>query len=66
MQLLAASWGALRRDRNFMLLAVIAGLFGMSITLFPHYQRLGRERFDLDLTALDSVGAGSKCRRGFV
>ena len=52
MQMLAAAWGTLRRDRNFMLLAVIAGLFGMSITLFPHYQRLGRARFDLDLTAL--------------
>ena len=51
-ELLAASWQTLRQDRNFLLLAVIAGLFGMSITLFPHYQRLGRARFDLDLTAL--------------
>jgi len=52
LQLLAASWKTLRLDRNFLLLAVIAGLFGMSLTLWPHYQRLGRERFDLDLTAL--------------
>lgn len=35
-----------------MLLAIIAGLFGMGLTLFPHYQRLGRDRFELDLTAL--------------
>lgn len=52
LQLLAASWKTLCLDRNFLLLAVIAGLFGMSLTLFPHYQRLGRERFDLGLTAL--------------
>ena len=52
LQLMAASWNTLRQDRNFLLLAVIAGLFGMGLTLFPHYQRLGRERFDLDLTAL--------------
>ena len=52
MQLLAASWKTLCLDRNFLLLAVIAGLFGMGLTLSPHYQRLGRERFDLDLTTL--------------
>jgi MFS family permease len=51
-QLLAASITSLKQDRNLMLLAIIAGLFGMSLTLFPHYQRLGRDRFDLDLTAL--------------
>ena len=52
LQLLSASWATLRVDRNFLLLAVIAGLFGMGLTLSPHYQRLGRDRFDLDLTAL--------------
>ena len=52
LQLFAASLKTLREDRNFLLLAVIAGLFGICLTLFPHYQRLGRERFDLDLTAL--------------
>ena len=51
-QLLAASLKTLREDRNFLLLAVIAGLVGICLTIFPHYQRLGRERFDLDLTAL--------------
>ena len=52
LQLLSASLETLREDRNFLLLAVIAGLFGICLTIFPHYQRLGRERFDLDLTAL--------------
>jgi MFS family permease len=51
-QLLSASINSLKQDPNLLLLAVIAGLFGMSLTLFPHYQRLGRDRFDLDLTAL--------------
>ena len=52
MQLIAASARTIRTDRNFLLLAIIAGLFGMSITLFPHYQRMGRDRFDVGLLAL--------------
>ena len=39
-------------DPNFRRLAIIAGLFGMSLTLFPHYQRLARDRFELELSAL--------------
>ena len=51
-ELLKASVATLRQDRNFLLLATITFLFGMSVTLFPHYQRLARDRFDLSLTAL--------------
>ena len=51
-QLIRASASTLKHDRNFLLLACIAALFGMSLTLFPHYQRLARERFDLGLSAL--------------
>ena len=41
-----------KHDRNFRIVAIIAALFGMYLTLFPHYQRLGRDRLDLGLTAL--------------
>lgn len=51
-QLVTASAKSVLADRNFLLLAIIAGLFGMSLTLFPHYQRLGRDRFELSMTAL--------------
>ncbi len=39
-------------DKNFRRLAIISGLFGMSMTLFPHYQAVGRGKLDLGLTAL--------------
>jgi len=39
-------------DRNFRTVTIIGALFGMYLTLFPHYQRLGRDRLDLGLTAL--------------
>jgi hypothetical protein len=54
----------LRRDANFRRLAVVAGLFGASLMLFPHYQALARQRLDLDLTNLmlwvivQNAGAG--------
>ena len=51
-KVLSGSLDRFRDDRNFMLLAIAAGLFGMALTLFPHYQRLGRDRFELGLTAL--------------
>lgn len=39
-------------DSNFRTVTMIGALFGMYLTLFPHYQRLGRDRLDLGLTAL--------------
>ena len=50
--LLLAAYETFKSDRNFRRLAVIAALFGMYLTLFPHYQRLGRDRLDLGLSAL--------------
>ena len=63
-QLLAASVSILKRDRNFLLLATIASMFGLGLTLGPHYQRLASDRLDLTLTALipwviaQNIGAG--------
>ena len=50
--LLLAAYETFKTDRNFRRLAIIAALFGMYLTLFPHYQRLGRDRLDLGLSAL--------------
>ena len=50
--LLLAAYKTFKTDRNFRRLAVIAALFGMYLTLFPHYQRLGRDRLELGLSAL--------------
>ena len=55
--------GTLIIDRNFRRLAIVASLFGMTVTLMPHYQALGRGRLELGLTALvpwviaQSIGA---------
>ena len=38
----------LRTDKNFGRLAWVAGLFGSSLMLFPHYQALARDRLGLD------------------
>ena len=46
------SWKTLRVDRNFRTLVVIASLFGMSMTLFPHYQALARGRLDVGLQSM--------------
>ena len=57
--------GTLVIDKNFRRLAIVASLFGMTITLFPHYQALGRGRLELGLTSLvpwviaQSIGAAS-------
>lgn len=51
-ELFKACFATLRNDKNFRTLAIIAALFGMYLTLFPHYQRLGRDRLELSLTAL--------------
>ena len=53
-QLLRQSWETLREDRNFRVLVIIAGSFGMSMTLFPHYQALARGRLDVGLQAMVS------------
>ncbi len=63
-QLLTGVGKALKEDGNFRRLCFAAGLFGMSITLFPHYQALARGHLDLPLTALvpwviaQNAGAG--------
>ena len=52
MDLFKMSFATLVNDKNFRRLAIVASLFGMSMTLFPHYQSLGRGRLMLGLTAL--------------
>ncbi|MCH2180658.1 MAG: MFS transporter [Mariniblastus sp.] len=51
-QVLRQSWETLRVDRNFRVLVIIAALFGMSMTLFPHYQALARGRLEVGLQAM--------------
>jgi MFS-type transporter involved in bile tolerance (Atg22 family) len=51
-QLLGSSFTTIRDDRNFLRLTIIGALFGMSLTLFPHYQSLARERLSLGLSSL--------------
>ena len=51
-QLVADAWSTLHGDSNFRLLAVIASLFGAMMTLFPHYQDVGRTRLGLGLDSL--------------
>ena len=46
------SLGLLRSDPEFRKLAMIAGLFGMSITLFPHYQALAAEQLGTTSSSL--------------
>ncbi len=42
----------LRNDRDFRLVAITAALFGMMMTLFPHYQAVAISRLKLDLSSL--------------
>ena len=35
------------QDRNFCLLAIAGAMFGMSMTLFPHYQSIAREKLGI-------------------
>ena len=51
-KLFRSVFATLREDRNFRTVAIIGAMFGMYLTLFPHYQRLGRDRLALSLTAL--------------
>ena len=46
------SWQTFVVDRNFRLLAFVASMMGMTLTLFPHYQNLARTRLDVGLSAL--------------
>ena len=50
--LIRSSFATIRHDRNFRRLTLIAALFGMYLTLFPHYQSLARGRLSLGLSAL--------------
>ncbi len=50
--LFRAALSTVKHDRNFLKVAIIAALFGTYLTLFPHYQSLGRERLQLGLSAL--------------
>jgi len=50
--LFRAAAQTLAGDANLRRLAVIGSLFGMSLTLFPHYQALGRQRLALGLDSL--------------
>lgn len=43
---------ALSEDAHLRRIAIVGAMFGMSLTLFPHYQALGRERLALGLDAL--------------
>ena len=45
-------FSTLRSRRNFRNLAIAASLFGMSMTLFPHYQALARERLGMGMDHL--------------
>lgn len=51
-RLFRAAARALAEDADLRRLAIISALFGMSLTLFPHYQALGRQRLSLGLDAL--------------
>lgn len=43
-EVVSGVWQAWIGDQKFRIVAIISALFGMSMTLFPHYQNLARER----------------------
>ena len=45
---LRGAWDILRTERDYRTAVIVAGLFGSSIMIFPHYQALARERFALE------------------
>ena len=53
-QIFQAVVATFMNDHNFRRLAIVGMMFGMSVTLFPHYQSMARSRLSLDLTALVS------------
>lgn len=50
--LLNESWQVIRSDHRFRWVCLIAATFGFSLMLFPHYQALARERFEVDLARM--------------
>lgn len=53
-QIFRAAFTTFCEDRNFRRLAIVGMMFGMSVTLFPHYQSLARSRLSLDTSVLVS------------
>jgi predicted MFS family arabinose efflux permease len=51
-KLLFDALATVKHDANFRLLTIIAALFGGMMTLFPHYQDIGRTRLGLGLDSL--------------
>jgi MFS family permease len=51
-RLISDSIRVLKEDRNLLLLSLVACLFGMMMTLFPHYQDIGRRELKLGLDSL--------------
>jgi len=51
-QVFQAVMATFREDHNFRRLAIVGMMFGMSMTLFPHYQSMARSRLSLDMTSL--------------
>ncbi len=51
-EIMRSALTTLKTNRNFRTLAFVAAMFGMSMTLFPHYQALGRERLGISLDRL--------------
>lgn len=45
-------WQTYTQDHQFRRLAIISSLFGLSMTLMPHYQNLARVRLDLGFSSL--------------
>ncbi len=45
-------WQTCSEDRQFRILVIISALFGLSMTLMPHYQNLARVRLDLGFSEL--------------
>lgn len=51
-QIFRAAAATFLHDHNFRRLAMVGMMFGVSVTLFPHYQSMARSRLSLDLTSL--------------
>ena len=45
--IVAGAWQTVMQDNNFRLLTIAGAMFGMSMTLFPHYQSIAREKLDI-------------------
>ena len=55
LEILRASGKIVIEDHNFRLLAIAAVMFGMSMTLFPHYQSIARQRLGVGFGDLDGL-----------